>query len=288
MFSPRSAFALTALLTSVALCLASHTTKRSIASALLSDFELYTRYSFGAYLPVCSTPLGNTLIDQFNNETTDTQGFITRDDTRHEIVVTFRGSSSIPDLIRDNDWTLIPYMSPGVAVSQEENVTAHRGFINAYNSVAPTIISTVRAQLTAYPSYTLISTGHSLGAALASLGGVSLVSNFPGTSLKVYTFGQPRTGNQGYATLAENRVGADNIYRVVHTYDGVPTLVPEALGFRHHLTEYWNLQDPSSADNVKVCDGEEDPTCSDSIPTTAINAAHLQYFGYTLFVTSAC
>ena len=31
--------------------------------------------------------------------------------------------------------------------------------------------------------------------------------------------------------------------------------------------------------NVKVCSGREDPTCSDSILTGGINAAHLTYFG---------
>ena len=29
--------------------------------------------------------------------------------------------------------------------------------------------------------------------------------------------------------------------------------------------------------------GEEDPTCSDSIPSTGINAAHLVYFGQREF-----
>ena len=89
----------------------------------------------------------------------------------------------------------------------------HQGFLTAFNSVADNIISTVKSQLASYPSYTLISTGHSLGGALASLGGVSLGSNFPGVPLEMWTFGQPRTGNKAYATLAENVVGVTNIYR---------------------------------------------------------------------------
>lgn len=31
--------------------------------------------------------------------------------------------------------------------------------------------------------------------------------------------------------------------------------------------------------NVKVCTGEEDPTCSDSILSLGNNLAHLEYFG---------
>lgn len=32
-------------------------------------------------------------------------------------------------------------------------------------------------------------------------------------------------------------------------------------------------------DNVVKCSGQEDPDCSDSIPSTGINDAHLRYFG---------
>ena len=89
----------------------------------------------------------------------------------------------------------------------------HQGFLTAFDSVADTVISTVASELKAHPTYTLISTGHSLGAALASLGGISLASNFPGQPLLVYTFGQPRTGNPAYADLAEKLIGVNNIFR---------------------------------------------------------------------------
>ena len=85
--------------------------------------------------------------------------------------------------------------------------------MDAFNSVVSTVNSTVAEQLEANPTYSLISTGHSLGAALASLGGVSLAANFPGTPLRVFTFGQPRTGEPGYASLAEDLIGVENIFR---------------------------------------------------------------------------
>lgn len=101
-------------------------------------------------------------------------------------------------------------------------VQVHFGFLTAYNSVATTVISAVQTQLASYPSYTIISLGHSLGAALASLGGISIAENFPDTPLRVYTFGQPRTGNPSYANLAESVIGVDNIFRSelrIRTYD---------------------------------------------------------------------
>ena len=43
----------------------------------------------------------------------------------------------------------------------------------------------------------------------------------------------------------------------------------------------------TSAANVRQCSGEEDPTCSDSIPSTGINLAHITYFGQSmLFLAS--
>lgn len=111
---------------------------------------------------------------------------------------------------------------------------AHAGFLLAYNSAASLVISTVKAQLAANPGYALVTSGHSLGGALSSLAGLSLKSNFPSSSVTVYTFGQPRTGNAGYAALVDSFVGVGNVFRGVHTSDGVPTLIPTFLGYRHH------------------------------------------------------
>ena len=44
----------------------------------------------------------------------------------------------------------------------------------------------------------------------------------------VYTFGQPRGGNEAYAAWASETF---SIYRVVHHDDPVPHLPPPALGF---------------------------------------------------------
>jgi len=81
-----------------------------------------------------------------------------------------------------------------------------------------------------------------------------------------------------YASLVDSTLGTGNVFRGVHTTDGVPTIIPQSLGYQHHSTEFWNFQDPASTSTTKQCSGDEDPTCSDSIPSGGINAAHLTYF----------
>lgn len=111
---------------------------------------------------------------------------------------------------------MVDLSSPGVTGT--EGVKVHQGFMNAFNSVADLTISNVSSELAEHSTHSLVSVGHSLGGALSSLGGVSLAANFPSAHLKVYTFGQPRTGNSAYASLAEDLIGPENIFRGVHLF----------------------------------------------------------------------
>ncbi|EPQ56301.1 alpha/beta-hydrolase [Gloeophyllum trabeum ATCC 11539] len=250
--------------------------KRAISEALYDDLFFYFKYASSAYHSTCANPNGNTLVEEFSNLTTDTQGFIARDDTRKEVAVVLRGSTSVEDFLTDGEIVLETYTSPGV--SPPAGTTVHTGFLTAWNSVASGVISVVRDQLAAHPGYTIVTSGHSLGGALSSLAAVSMKSNFPNNTVRMYTYGQSRTGNPAYAYYVNDLFGS-NAYRFVHSNDGVPTMRPQDLGYRHHGIEYWQNPEPSSAANTKECAADgEDPTCSDSIPSTGINAAHVSYF----------
>ncbi|KAJ7240165.1 alpha/beta-hydrolase [Mycena haematopus] len=254
-------------------------TSRPISSTLYNDFIQYTKYSSAVYQPSCPQPLGNTLVEFFSEG--GTQAFIARDDSREEIVVSFRGSFDSDDVATDLDMFLVPFVSLGISKS----FNVHSGFLAAYNRVAGSVLTVVKAQVSKFPEYAVIVTGHSLGGSLAAIGATSLKVFLPRATMKLYTFGQPRTGDQGFATFVESTIGVDNIFRAVHTYDGVPTIIPRFLGYEHHGTEYWQFKDPDPGSitspwtTVTKCIGEEDPTCSDSIPSTGINLAHMFYFG---------
>ncbi|KAF8644785.1 hypothetical protein AX16_008247 [Volvariella volvacea WC 439] len=251
------------------------TRQNGISQAVYDDLVRYTKYSSAVYQWICFKPLGNTLVKQF--DVLGTQGFVARDDTRKEIVVAFRGSLEPIDILTDILIIQKPLRAPGI--SNVGDAYVHTGFLNAYNLVAEQVLDLVKSELSSKPGYTVVSTGHSLGGAIASLAALSIRGTHPNVPLKLYTFGQPRTGNDAFARLVESRIGINNIFRAVHTTDGVPTILFKAIGYRHFATEYWNFQDPASPANTRKCNGGDDPTCSDSIFSGGINLPHVSYFG---------
>ncbi|KAF8160627.1 Alpha/Beta hydrolase protein [Crassisporium funariophilum] len=251
-----------------------------IDQSTYNDLERYTKYSSAVYQWVCPKPLGNKLVKQFSEA--GTQGFVVRDDNRKEIIVAFRGTLEVVDAFVDLHIIMKPLQTIGVTNVGDSYV--HTGFLFAYNVVASTVLSAVKSQLASYPSYKVVVTGHSLGGAVASLAAISIKSAHANVPVKLYTYGQPRTGNAAFASYVENKIGTANIFRAVHTYDGVPTILFKALGYRHFATEYWNFQEPANAANVKKCSGGDDPSCSDSIPSTFINPAHVLYFGQVMAI----
>jgi len=181
--------------------------------------------------------------------------------------------------LSDGNLVLSPLVSRGI---KNNTASVHTGFLVSYNSVRAVVIRIVHSQLLAFPDYVVAVTGHSLGGALASIASLSIMSNIPSATVRLFTYGQPRTGDAAYADLVEATVGGDNIFRAVHTWDGVPTMIPESLGYHHHAREYWQFQEPPNSSTVRRCEGQEDPTCSHSIPSTGINLAHGIYFGQVM------
>ncbi len=126
-------------------------------------------------------------------------------------ILVFRGTSNLWDWLADLN------AAPGI---WPENGLVHRGFHLALDRVW----KEVTACLSSFNG-PVFYTGHSLGAALATLA----ASRKPPTAL--YSYGSPRVGDKGFAlTLSATRV-----YRLVNNRDIVPTLPPSIgpLAFRH-------------------------------------------------------
>jgi hypothetical protein len=134
-------------------------------------------------------------------------------------------------------------------------------------------------------------TGHSLGAALASLMSTNLVNAYSIKNISLYTFGQPRVGDYNYSVLHDKLV--PDSWRVIHKYDIVPHF-PFCLSTGgcnytnkpyHHGTEVFYDNDMNNIHNYIICKTDEDVQCSDKyysfgIPiTTDTFYDHIYYFG---------
>ncbi|KAF7335481.1 Lipase-3 domain-containing protein [Mycena venus] len=259
----------------------------------------YFKYASSAYSPVCMRPNGNTLVLQFGNHISDIQGFIARDDDRKEVVVALRGSASITDALLDANILLVPFLTPGVKLprtpvpsflffsSAEQDIFSKSTRARRFPRSVHGTLSPSKLPLRLPPSggstpgHRLVTVGHSMGGALATLAAVSLLQLFPASPVmdqtRTYSYGAPRTGaslNEVFAAYVNAEFGA-RAFRVVHTNDGVPTIIPTSLGYHHHGIEYWQHADPPSPSTTLRCAaGGEDPCCSASIPSGGVTPAH--------------
>ncbi|KAJ3805149.1 Alpha/Beta hydrolase protein [Lentinula aff. lateritia] len=216
-------------------------------------------------------------------------GFVARDVHRKELVVALRGSASVADVLLDTQVQLVPLVSPGVSIprsqshSSPDDAQVHAGFLTAWNSVGVQVLAILAEQLFRHRDIkTIVTSGHSLGGALATLSAISANQRFPQCRVITYSYGAPRTGNKAFAEFVNKSLG-ENAFRVVHTHDGVPTMIPQSLGYHHHGIEYWQEYEPAIAENVVKCDPQgEDPSCSLSIPSGGVNDAHMKYFGIVI------
>lgn len=153
----------------------------------------------------------------FLSRGTDTQAMLAEfGETPSFAVLVFRGTEqNIKDFLIDLEIGMLPL--------NQNKIDVHAGFAKALTSVWREIDAAL-AQLACPVFYT----GHSLGAALATLAATYRVPK------AVYTFGSPRVGNQAFAAS----LNAVPIYRIVDDGDIVATLPPEIMGFHHIGTEH--------------------------------------------------
>jgi hypothetical protein len=157
----------------------------------------------------------------------------------------------------------------------------HSGFYGAWTEIRTAVLTGVSSALAANPGYTVATTGHSLGGALAIIAGAYLRQQNAGNVVDVYSYGSPRVGNEAFATFATNQAGGSN-YRVTHLDDPVPRLPGLFLGYRHTSPEYWlsdgaATQNAYQASDIRVCTGYANVACNAAQGGLDV-AAHGHYF----------
>jgi len=153
----------------------------------------------------------------------------------------------------------------------------HEGFAKAWDEISEAALAAVQKAKDANPSYKIVFTGHSLGAAVSSLGAV--YAREQGLAVDIINYGSPRLGNAALAQFITDQEGAE--YRVTHLDDPVPRLPPIIFNYAHTSPEYW-LSDGNafttdySVNDVKECDGVKALGCN-ALTLGLDIIAHLYY-----------
>ncbi|MGH7788324.1 MAG: lipase family protein [Candidatus Binatia bacterium] len=136
------------------------------------------------------------------------------------IYVVFRGTQTITEWIDDAEFGQVAYDYVNGGGRSEA------GFTAIYETVHEAIVETVEALIAQGGYTTLYVTGHSLGAALATLAAPELEAR---TTLQpqLYNFASPRVGNLVFAPRYNALVPIS--WRVVNTNDVAPTLPPTSV-----------------------------------------------------------
>lgn len=186
---------------------------------------------------------------QIYNKKYDVNGFIgyrTEDET---IYVVFRGTQSIRDWIDDFHIRQIDYFLC-------DECKVHKGFIEAEQAVIRDVIEEVNVLRDKFENYNIVITGHSLGAALATLSAVDL--NNLNVSAQLFVFGSPRIFNEEAARYVSENI-IPNFVHVSHNKDIVPHLPPLNLNY-FHIAHEWYESD--AINNIIDCSGYENSHCS--------------------------
>ncbi len=152
----------------------------------------------------------------------------------HNIIV-FRGTQ------RTIEWVLninAVYATNDRKVASLLSGAIHPGFSAIYSNISD---QTLQAAKKLNPSVPCYLSGHSLGAAIATLAAIDIAVNIPRLQKQVqlYSYASPRVGDRVFAR-EHNRV-VPNSYRVVNLADAI-TLVPFTVFFKTeyvHVGEEW-------------------------------------------------
>jgi hypothetical protein len=166
----------------------------------------------------------------------DTQAYVAWNDAF--ALVAFRGTQpdSLIDVLAD----------AGIALKEWDvrDERVHAGFKAALEVVWDRIVEI----LTPLANRPVWFTGHSLGAALATLAGDRFARERPSRAFGelggIYTFGSPLVGDRGFVDGFNTRCG-DRSFRFVNDQDTVTRVPPPGVGYRHVNSErFVGFRDP--------------------------------------------
>lgn len=196
----------------------------------------YLRLSAAAYLTeatnegieaACARE-GLMLLDRINvsSGTTETHCFVAKKLKENVVVIVFRGTSDWKDVLTDAEAQMC------ACSFLSDNCAVHAGFNSAYITAQPRIWEAIKDYVS--PHTVFITTGHSLGAALATLCALDIRTHWAQPEVRCYSFASPKVGGKKFVDRFKQDIASS--IRCVTDGDPVPG-VPFAP-YRHVTGEY--------------------------------------------------
>ncbi|XP_073232488.1 lipase ZK262.3-like [Porites lutea] len=241
--------------------------KMAILSAVTHD-QTHPQHCLDQYLPLTKFQLQTVVTKNCDFLDNKCSGYVAVSHSLRVLLVAFRGTESTSQLINELLETILTPPQDFL----DGKVQAY--FKTAFEDLWQCMEAKVKALVSKNPSYQIWVTGHSLGAALASLASASLAyyNIAPRQNIILYTFGSPRVGDYKYALQHDQLV--NNSWRVVIDNDIVPHLPPLfwlpliKYGPYHHGVEVFYSKKTLNVHSAhRECHGtphDEDKSCSRS------------------------
>ncbi|KAJ7173603.1 alpha/beta-hydrolase [Mycena filopes] len=214
--------------------------------------------------------------------------YIAHDPSDNSINVAHEGtdSKSILSILNDVKFGLVDLNVTRFPATAGKGIQVHSGFQQTFERTADGLLAGVMKGLADTGSTKVTVSGHSLGAAVATMTGAFIKASVdPSVQVTVTGFGLPRGGNQAWADFLDTELG---VVYMTNQNDPVPTVPPRALGFQHPSGEVHIVDDSQS--NFVDCPGQDNENCStgNSLLSVSVSNHKGPYFNDISFGRSAC
>ncbi|KIP12805.1 hypothetical protein PHLGIDRAFT_61329 [Phlebiopsis gigantea 11061_1 CR5-6] len=184
--------------------------------------------------------------------------YVATDPQTQSVVVAHEGTDpdKLLSIANDAEFAQVA-MNATLFPSAAKGTLVHDGFQKTQGRTADIILSTVKSALSSSGFSRVLVTGHSLGAAVATLDATMLRMQLP-SSVEVdsVVFGLPRVGNQQFADMVDSLF--PTFTHVTNQKDPVPSVPPRFLSYQHASGEVHITSVNSAGDGTLVaCPGQE-------------------------------
>ena len=153
---------------------------------------------------------------------------------QHNVLV-FRGTQTQAEWLQNLNAKQVKYDAP----EGKDYGAVHEGFLGLTKKLNPDPIAIAKQLDPTIPCYI---TGHSLGAAVATLVAMEIAQAVPQLKdqIQLYTFAGPRVGSPKFVQAHSQLI--PNSYRIVNLADSVPLVPPVSLGNSYtHVGQKWSF-----------------------------------------------